>query len=1233
MALILGSSFSLHTQTAALGGFNGGAGTIQPAQNDSYVQVAAESQGLALVAPADLPRGGTFWWVTPEGITAPFPCPPQDLSVPIYQITDSQFLVDETGGQVTVNPRRLGLQAQTSAATIAAAVVTQADAVVNFINQIQDAQFTREVAAAMGMDFPSLPGGGVGSGDGGSGVGYSGGIQIDTNGLWLEITNVSNGWSYLNLHNGTNQVYAILTKTNLLDANWTIEQVIWPTNGMTIPTVTPFAVQNSGRQILFFRAEDWTGVTENGNTAPDWWLWEYFGTTALSDTNLDVSGNALADDYASGLDPNIITFTVSAGSKNVNAPAILAQLNVSGGQPAYYAIVVKGQTGTNWLPFTAGNVIISLGATDGVYEVSIGLKGPAANGTQTWRDLEFILQQTAPHVTITSPGVNGTVIKPYWQLTGLANEQVTGIRYDLSNAAGTVTNQPGMLLDQFFDTNQWRFTTNYFQCFDVPLASNVNYLTLHLRDLAGNTFTTNFTVTLDYTTATNPPAVTLRWPQAGMLVNGSNCTLRGTMGDETGTVLAQIINGDGTTNLLTGLVERNGDYWLENVTLNGTNQISIQATDAAGNTTTTNFTLLPGGTSLTINAVTGDLWQPTTSVDGTIGDPNAMVFVNGVQAVNNGDGTWSADNVPINGTGTATFDAVAKINGQTVANQSLESEKPPKYFITEYHHTETENNYSAEAFSPYWYWNESFKIQPSDDASSHTTYSGHTTADTTAFMGGIWGHGEKDWSDTGSQDTGYGNGEWGPYDYSTNDPAPGCPTQPDITYSIENSLWTDSLGDYSEKVDYHWKWDDGSTSEVTATAGTKVQLWTGGKSEVNRQNLFCIGAGATGYGKPEEGISGGDWLNTPITNVPTSSVVVGNQSLGNDGNLWLALSKNKNYDMTVTVTDPTIKHFNAWPNGGSTPQEYHPYIGLTTSTVNVNLDTATPEVCVGQTVTIGADWQGGDMPYTSLEDVWWHLPDKYVNQPINYSSTCLTYVKNEDLLTNTAIQCWYVNGDGSVQDCSVRETLHFSNGQSVNIAAAGHFAVYRPSVNKPDPNGPFRAALTGFFLTPMLQLANNPMIYTVTINSKYAGSFGLTQLVKMYSQTIVTALPFFGTGYTTWGNFNLDINTDGSGGGEYYDGPKDISDLCKIDDAPGQTLMTVGGSYNGHWKDYVRFTPNGGIPVTLGRIDWNWAATADWYPLGVGWGISSDGADGPALYPDDNFPLWESQGMFKIYIY
>ena len=114
--------------------------------------------------------------------------------------------------------------------------------------------------------------------------------------LWLEMTNVANGLAYFNLHNATNEVYAIWSTTNLL-TGWNVETEVWPTNS----AVMPFTVPTLDRQNLFVGAEDWTGVTENGNTTPDWWFWEYFGTVALSDTNLDSRGNTLLYDYTNGM--------------------------------------------------------------------------------------------------------------------------------------------------------------------------------------------------------------------------------------------------------------------------------------------------------------------------------------------------------------------------------------------------------------------------------------------------------------------------------------------------------------------------------------------------------------------------------------------------------------------------------------------------------------------------------------------------------------------------------------------------------------------------------------------------------------------------------------------------------------------------------------------------------------------------------------------------------------------
>jgi len=176
----------LHAQTA----------TVSPPP-DSIVQVTAEAQGLEPVASADLPSGGTFWLVTSNGIAAPSPCPPGNLSdFPVYLMADGIYLVDETVGQVVTNEEN---------STIESALAAQADSVTGLINQVQDAQFNQDLALAFGFDMEM---------DSSSSFAPMFAVT-DPTALWLEITNVSNGWSYFNLHNGTNFVYAILSTTSL----------------------------------------------------------------------------------------------------------------------------------------------------------------------------------------------------------------------------------------------------------------------------------------------------------------------------------------------------------------------------------------------------------------------------------------------------------------------------------------------------------------------------------------------------------------------------------------------------------------------------------------------------------------------------------------------------------------------------------------------------------------------------------------------------------------------------------------------------------------------------------------------------------------------------------------------------------------------------------------------------------------------------------------------------------
>ena len=180
----------------------------------------------------------------------------------------------------------------------------------------------------------------------------------------------------------------------------------------------------------------------------------------------------------------------------------------------------------------------------------------------------------------------------------------SSITYDITNALGITANQPVFITSQYTDTNTWKFTTNFFQGFDIFLTNGVNEITLHATDLAGNTTVTNLNFTLDYSGDTNPPTVQIVWPQNGAQISGTNFTLDGQLDNLTALVTCQIASTNGATNIINGLVGRDGKFWIENLPLNaGTNTLTLIATDAAGNTSVTNMAIVQSPLVLTMNPV------------------------------------------------------------------------------------------------------------------------------------------------------------------------------------------------------------------------------------------------------------------------------------------------------------------------------------------------------------------------------------------------------------------------------------------------------------------------------------------------------------------------------------------------------------------------------------------------------------------------------------------------------
>jgi hypothetical protein len=1242
VVFILGLALMLHAQDSTAPDSTAPDSTAPDSTApDSIVQVTAESQGLSLVSPGDLPENGTFWLVDSNGVLSPDPClPPEAANLPIYGLADGVFLVDGTCGQVATDPGQVAALGMSAA--VSEALAAQATNIVNLINQVQAAE-AGSVSRAMSR------GGMMTMDDESDDDSFTPAYSFPTNGLWLQITNYDGNFAYLNLHNATDQVYAIWSTTDLTTpyTNWTVETELWPVGGQT--NVMPFTIPTLGRTNLFVRAEDWTGVDSDGDGIPDWWIWMYFGNLSETATNLDANGNTLLYDYQNGFDPNVIAFTIESANDFVNTAFPNVQLAITAGNPSYYAVLVNGGATTNWLPFVSTNLTVSLGSTDGVYDVSIGLKGLPANATQTWADYSFTLDTVPPVLVITNP-TTATVIKPYLQLQGFANEPLASLSYDISNALGVATNQNAFVTDQHFDTNAFDFTTNYFQAYDVPLATNANYITLRVTDRAGNMTTTNFNVTLDYTTATNPPVVGLIWPQDGWAVSGTNITIRGTMSDETGTIVAQVVNGDGTTNEISGIVERNNMFWLENVPLNGTNQITLQATDAAGNVTTTNFTVLPSSLTLTIDSTpTGDaLYQSSGSVYGTVSDPSATVTVNGVVVTNDywTDGEtwyWEVDNVPIYGQGTATFDVQATTGGYPTNNASTNVEMGAYAAIVEHYCSEPGSYDDLYGEDDTWTHVKDYSAsyQPNAQGQWVSTYAGSLleTDNYANSSGSGWYDNSYHWSETNRNnyylqqtdsegDDYYFTGTIGSGD-DIWDETTGVPDE-DLLYVGDPPGWVYHY--YAANASYA---TDGGDYTVTGTvnAHTKVTLYTGGKAQIQRQSLFGVGVSATAYGPPPPDNGTSKWLGTPTTPIDPTKLTVLGKHPGADGNLWIALPDNSpGIDLTVTAP---ASHYNA----GATPTKYHPYINLYTSTANANLDTDVPEVCVGQLVTLGADWQGtgglgGVPPYANILQNW-TLPGEYVNQPTNYSATCATYVRNDNLLTNLVQQCWYVNKPGGT--VSVGMDLQFANGQTVPIAADGSFTVVKATIDHITNSCSGVNMFTnsdGSLNEISLVDTNHGFGMQIRVYVKrpdhFSGHASMAQLIKRQFNwnTPPLGIPWSDT---TSGNFWLDT-IDPYKPAKYLPltengHPTNPVRSVYLPDAPLLGEPTLGfyssAEAQDDFHDYVQFQPDGGgsIAITIGRVDWGWHGKAT-TSSGVWSLVTSTNYCNSPDSSDDSFPVW-----------
>ncbi|HTB82830.1 MAG TPA: hypothetical protein VK742_04180 [Candidatus Sulfotelmatobacter sp.] len=1174
--------------------------SAQTGTNTVIAAVAAE-ESLELLMPDEIPNTGTFWLVANGlrgNLTPPLPCPPLGFNgYNIYLIADGSYLVDETTNDASVMS--------------ADAITNQATPILNLIDIVQRDVFNQEFRMAMGMDVPS-PGDGGGDGEGGDySPMYGGGTPINTNQLWLEITNVSNGWSYLNLHHGTNQVYAIWTTTNLLTP-WQVETELWPTAQKT--NVMPFTIPTQGRQDLFVRAEDWTGVTENGNTTPSWWFWAYFGTTDLWDTNLDDVGNSLLFDYTYGFDPNIIQFSVQFPGYVDSSPAY-GTMDLIGGEPAYMAVLVNNTNVADavWQPYST-NVMANLTAGDGTYTVMVGLQGAAPNATPSWAEATLTLNTVMPAIIVTNPAA-GTVWQPVVQLQGLVTKPLASLSYDISNATGVFSNQAGYITSQIYSTNLIA-TGACFQCYDLALTNGINAITLHATDIFGNTVATNISLTLNTNSITHPPALTMVWPTNDTVVAGTNFMLQGMLDDATATVTVS----EGASNY-PAMLERNGRFSTANLPLSGTNLLTVSATNVAGYGVSQTLTLIQGAVTATIDPLpASQLAQEFVTVTGSVSDTNHDVYINGVKATVSGDPTWSANNVPVldnQGSGQMTVNLYPGGSNPGVtppsASQQILVALQPLVQAVSYQEQFLSQDYRYVFYYPAIFdaiYNTKLTRQWTNHIGGASTEICSDSDDPTFTINLTWPAYWPDGADV--------NGTSG---------APGYPPSGYSTFTP--STWGNASMNASGPIPVDFPYDDATGyRQMSCKAATDVQPIAGGSALSGAYQLIRLVVSAAGYS--DNGlVNWAGYYNTyPYTGfeapgdmpIPASEINLLNQPVtptttnANVGEKYVLIPAGGVHDLPVSVTGTNSNNYSF---------KVQPVPGLSIYDANSGQDLTlqTNTVIVGQQMNLICKTVSTNGP--TLNNFQWRVPGFAISNYVVAADGSSAMVVTNFATNNGNVMFYWVDGaTNRVVQCSATVEGKIITAQTTfnvvrpvasvsaitssaqvgtNYDTATNLVVSFGTLNG-QPGISFRALITmppGMAYnwgdtnssTEWVQLIYPPDLETVTTGD------GVSHFEYETNTTLDTQYPYNDTNNPDENNFESDSPAS--------------PDLENSDYAASDSISA---------KMWLMFKPDDGNWVPLRTVTWNYSASATnngtaWILTGSSWTTNPPDADAGVTYP------------------
>lgn len=216
----------------------------------------------------------------------------------------------------------------------------------------------------------------------------------------------------------------------------------------------------------------------------------------------------------------------------------------------YYPVTV---TATD----TAGNSV-SKDATDATLGTSLQLR---------------VKEKVAPTITITAPTAGATIINNKPAITWTVTDDDSGV----DPATISLKIDSGAVITSGITKT---VSGNGYSCSYMPteaLADGSHTITVNAKDYDGNAASAK---TVTFKADTVPPTLSVASPAEGLITNNATLTVAGTTNDVTSSPVTLTVNGTAVT------VGSDGAFSTKITLTNGSNTITVVATDSAGKSTT-----------------------------------------------------------------------------------------------------------------------------------------------------------------------------------------------------------------------------------------------------------------------------------------------------------------------------------------------------------------------------------------------------------------------------------------------------------------------------------------------------------------------------------------------------------------------------------------------------------------------------------------------------------------------